>query len=68
MPPDDPCLTPGFVHQGDHRPMHEFYQVPTDPSAPANACCLRAVVAHRLELTFITKCPDHGQRSGGNAD
>jgi hypothetical protein len=68
MPSDDPCLTPGFTHRGDHRPMHEFYQVPADPSAPPDACCLRAVVVRWFELTVITDCALHGQRSGGNAD
>ena len=65
---DDPGLTPGLDLRGDSRPIESFYQVPADSIAPSNACCLRAAVVSRLEFIYTTICPDHGERSGGNAD
>ena len=64
---DDPGLTPGFVHQGNSRPMSEFYHVPADSSAPWTACPF-AVVVSKLEFVYTIACKCHGERTIGNAD
>ena len=62
----DPCLTPGFVHIGDRRPIESFYEVPVDPEA--RSCCPRAKIVSRVEFVVVTDCSIHGRRDGGNAD
>lgn len=62
----DPGATPGFVYRGDSRPMESFYETPRDPSVWS--CCLKAIVVERIEFTWKTVCPVHGERCGGNAD
>lgn len=62
----DPCLTPGFVHTTDTRPIDLFYEPCADPSVVS--CCPKAVVVSRIEFVYVTWCEIHGERCGGNAD